>query len=145
MTTRRWSTWLMIGSLGFGACTEAAEPETAQAAESTGGEVIVVQVEQQAEPAPPRLLLGHFSTPDGRDGFVLDRTGQPWLVRRDGTTEVIAIFESNRSSDWIEYRGGDIWLRVYGEGWNAGRILYDGPNHTEGVDVIRDADAPRLR
>jgi len=93
----------------------------------------------------PGLRLGHYTTRDSRDGFVLDRLTEPWLIRRDGTSDVLRLVQSNQGADWIDYAAGDLWIRVYTSGWEAGRILYDGPAHSEGVDAVRDADADPLR
>ncbi len=89
------------------------------------------------------LRLGHYTTIDMKDGFVLDRTGSPWLLKRDGSGAVVELHPDGES----EYRSPDrsVWLRTYSEGWNGGRILYDGPDQHEGIDVMRDASACPLR
>ncbi len=143
MNMRRIEMIAIIGWLGASACGDAGETVKPEEA-STGDEVAVI-VEIERDTPPPRDQLGHYSTEDSRDGFVLDRTAQPWLLQRDGTSVVIPLFESNRGTEWIEYRGGDVWLRVYTSGWDAGRVLYEGPNQREGVSSRRDADAAPLR
>jgi len=89
-------------------------------------------------------LLGHYSTEDGTSGFILDRTGSAWKVKLDGTTAVSTMSDSPGPFDSREYRSGDhsIWLRVS----PTGEVdLFQGPKQTEGVRVVRDADANRLQ
>jgi len=91
-----------------------------------------------------RRLLGHYSTRDGASGFILDRTGTPFLAKLDGVEKVVELSESGGPYNTKEYRSGDksIWIRVD----EGGRVLlFQGPKQINGVDVVRDADANRLR
>ena len=91
-----------------------------------------------------RRLLGHYSTHDGASGFILDRTGTPYLAKLDGVDKVVELSESHGPYNSKEYRSADksIWIRVDEEGSVR---LFQGPKQINGVDVVRDADAKRLR
>src|SRR5687767_5890747 len=39
----------------------------------------------------PKLRLGHYSSPDGAVGFVLDRTGPKPKIRIDRTTDIVEL------------------------------------------------------
>ena len=89
-------------------------------------------------------LLGHYSTENGRTGFVLDRTVDPPLARLDGDPAVRSLTRRGSVTGAFELISDDqtIWLRIDEE---SGRVLlFDGPQQTEGVRVVRDADAQRL-
>jgi hypothetical protein len=89
-------------------------------------------------------LLGHYSTVDGKSGFVLDRTVDPPKARLDGDSTVHELVKQGSVSGAFELVSSDraIWLRVHEE---SGEImLFDGPQQTQGVDVVRDADAAQL-
>jgi hypothetical protein len=90
-----------------------------------------------------RRLLGHYSTFDGASGFILDRTGADVRARLDGTSNVKILTARGGPHQTREYRSADgqIWLRLdqYGE-----VLLFQGPSQSEGVEVIRDADAEPL-
>lgn len=91
-----------------------------------------------------RRLLGHYSTNDGGSGFILDRTGSPFLAKLDGVDKVQTLSESSGPYHTKEYRSGDgtVWIRVDEEGRV---LLFQGPKQINGVNVVRDADANRLR
>lgn len=89
-------------------------------------------------------LLGHYSTVDGKSGFVLDRTVEPPKARLDGDETVHELARQGSVNGAYELVSTDraIWLRVHEE---SGEImLFDGPQQSEGVDVVRDADAGQL-
>jgi hypothetical protein len=89
-------------------------------------------------------LLGHYSTQDGASGFILDRTTTPWRAKLDGVAKIVNLSESGGPYDTKEYRSDDksIWLRVDADGTV---VLFQGPKQTEGVRVVRDADAAQLK
>lgn len=89
-------------------------------------------------------LIGHYSTIDGKTGFVLDRTVDPPKARLDGdgTVHTLAREGSVRGAFELVSSDRKIWLRVDEESGEI--LLFDGPQQTAGVDVIRDADAKRL-
>jgi hypothetical protein len=89
-------------------------------------------------------LLGHYSTIDGKTGFVLDRTVDPPKARLDGDGTVHTLARQGSVQGAFELVSGDsaIWLRIHEESGEV--MLFDGPQQTQGVDVIRDADADRL-
>ncbi len=88
------------------------------------------------------LRAGHFVTEDRMEGFVLDQTAEPALFRLDGSNQIVRLTQSEGVYDSVEYRNDQahVWIRVgqYGE------VLYDGPNQTEGVNVMQDARAEPL-
>lgn len=91
-------------------------------------------------------LLGHYSTPDGASGFILDRTVTPWRAKLDGTSDVVTLEQSNTPRrGQTEYTSADkrIWIRV--EDASGEVLLFQGPKQHEGVDVHRDAEANELR
>lgn len=88
-----------------------------------------------------KRLLGHYSTLDGTSGFILDRTKSPWKAKLDGTTTVLTLSGSPAVYDTTEYRAANFWIRVDKNGTVQ---LFDGPKQTEGVRVIRDANANQL-
>ena len=89
-------------------------------------------------------LIGHYSTIDGKTGFVLDRTIDPPKARLDGDGTVHRLAREGSVHGAFELVSDDrkIWLRVDEESGEV--LLFDGPQQTSGVDVIRDADAKRL-
>jgi hypothetical protein len=89
-------------------------------------------------------LLGHYSTQDGRTGFVLDRTVEPPLARLDGDEKVRKLTRRGSVDGAFELISDDkaIWLRIEEESGTV--LLFQGPQETEGVGVVRDADAERL-
>jgi hypothetical protein len=89
--------------------------------------------------------LGHYSTQDGKHGFVLDRTTTPPRARLDGETGFEELTEQGSVTDAVEYKSpsGKIWLRVDQKSGDV--LLFQGPGLTEGVPVLRDADAEQLK
>ncbi|WP_394823551.1 hypothetical protein [Pendulispora albinea] len=90
-------------------------------------------------------LLGHYSSRDGRSGFVLDRLAEPWKVKLDGETEAAPMTAQPGVYDTFEYTTADrrVWLRVDRE---SGDIqLFQGPKQHYGVPIVRDDDASTLR
>lgn len=90
-------------------------------------------------------LLGHYSTESGKSGFILDRTREPWRARFDGETQGCTLETSGGPGDTKHYACKEpkrIWLRVDGQSGEV--LLFQGPNETQGVRVIRDADAEPL-
>jgi len=90
-------------------------------------------------------LLGHYSTEDGKSGFVLDRTVDPPKARLDGDATVRTLSKRGSVSGAYELISDDkkIWLRIAEEGGEV--LLFQGPKQTEGVRVVRDADAAQLK
>lgn len=86
-------------------------------------------------------LLGHYSAEDGQSGFILDRTKTPWKAKLDGGGAVLTLSASHGPYETMEYRGQDFWIRVDKDGEV---VLFDGPRQTEGVRVVRDANANQL-
>jgi hypothetical protein len=89
-------------------------------------------------------LLGHYSTIDGRTGFVLDRTKEPPLARLDGDAEVRELERRGSVHGAYELISADkkVWLRI--DESTGDVLLFAGPREQEGVEVVRDADAERL-
>ncbi len=89
-----------------------------------------------------RRLLGHYSTIDGKTGFVLDRTVDPPRVRVDGDRYVKNLAERPSVRCCVEYAAGDFWVRVDKD---SGAIVeFQGALQRDAVRVIRDADAQPL-
>jgi hypothetical protein len=89
-----------------------------------------------------RRLVGHYATPDGRFGFILDRTASPPRIRLDGDRYVLALSPLQASKGWLEYTAGGIWMRLDEE---TGRILsvsFSGLK--DATRVVRDGDAKPL-
>lgn len=93
-----------------------------------------------------KRLLGHYSTEDGASGFILDRTVTPWRGKLDGVNKTVTLAKSNTPKRGeTEYTSDDksIWIRVDDE---SGQVeLFQGPKQTQGVRVVRDADAAQLK
>ncbi len=89
-------------------------------------------------------LLGHYSTEDGRSGFILDRTVSPWKARLDGSNDVLILSQKRPGAyQTTEYLSEPhrLWIRV---GEDGEVQLMQGPTQHEGVNVIRDAGANPL-
>ncbi|WP_394836785.1 serine/threonine protein kinase [Pendulispora rubella] len=84
-------------------------------------------------------LLGHYSTYDGRRGFVLDRLGEPVKVRLDGDSTVHSLKERYSQWTWLDYlsEDGKIEIRTKQDTGEVVKLNY--------ADVVRDADARPLR
>lgn len=130
---------LLVLSATTAACAKQADATTQSpgtSAEVADGEHLTDYQVQQ--------LLGHYSTANGKSGFVLDRTVDPPLARLDGDPTVRDLTRRGSVIGAFELISDDetIWLRIDEE---SGRVLlFDGPQQTEGVRVVRDADAERL-
>jgi hypothetical protein len=90
-------------------------------------------------------LLGHYSTVDGKSGFILDRTQEPPLARLDGDEAIRPLTRRGSVYGAYELASDDksIWLRIAEESGQV--LLFQGPQQTAGVEVVRDADAERLK
>jgi hypothetical protein len=90
-----------------------------------------------------RRLLGHYSTIDGKTGFVLDRTVDPPRARLDGDpyVKILAVEPSVRCC--VEYRAGGFWVRIDKDSGSI--VQFQGAQQTDSVRVIRDADAVPLK
>jgi hypothetical protein len=89
-----------------------------------------------------RRLLGHYSTIDGKTGFVLDRTVDPPRMRLDGDPyiKILGVRPSVRCC--IEYTAGNFWVRIDKD---SGEIVeFEGELQRDPVRVVRDADAQPL-
>jgi Domain of unknown function (DUF4908) len=95
-----------------------------------------------AESAPP-LRIGHYSSPDGLIGFVLDRLGTPIKVRFDGSEEILALTTEPAPYDSTTFKRDDgiHVLRIYPNG----RVLvFDEKLKGGSARAIRDQDAQPL-
>ena len=87
-------------------------------------------------------LVGHYSTPNGKVGFVLDRTTDPPKIRLDGDAYVLVLTPRQTSNGWLEYVASNIWIRIDEE---TGSIRsFSGPGMKDSSFVVRDADAKPL-
>ena len=139
-----------------GAATQPTAPPAAQVTQDRDGTPAfhvtgTVTLEPKAEVADgahptdfqKRRLVGHYSTIDGKTGFVLDRTVDPPRARLDGDpyVKVLAVQPSVRCC--VEYQAGGIWLRVDKE--SGAIVQFQGAAQADSVRVIRDADAEPLQ
>jgi hypothetical protein len=87
-------------------------------------------------------LVGHYSTRNGKVGFILDRTTNPPKIRIDADPYVLVLTPRQASKGWLEYVAANIWLRIDEE---SGSILsFVGPGMNDASRVVRDADARPL-
>ncbi len=88
----------------------------------------------------PKLRLGHYSSSDGRVGFVFDRLGSRPKLRMDGTAFIIELEPRGvpfGQTDLVTVRGG-VLIRL----GRSGEVWYFRGNQT--FDMIRDADSDPL-
>jgi hypothetical protein len=122
--------------LGLGACADKA-PEAPPAPPASASAAAVT-------PPANKTLLGHFSTPDGMIGLVLDRTGDIVKIKLDKGTDIIQLTakEDRKHGDLVGHRflapdgKAMVYLNVHG-----GMDFY-GPRDT--LPLKRDADAEPL-
>jgi hypothetical protein len=96
----------------------------------------------RAESGPP-LRIGHYSSPDGLIGFVLDRLGTPIKVRFDGSEEIVALTPEPAPYDSTTFKRDDgiHVLRIYPNG----RVLvFDQKLRDGSARAVRDQDAQPL-
>jgi hypothetical protein len=91
-----------------------------------------------------RRLIGHYTTLDGRSGFILDRFADPPRARLDGdpTVRTLSRRGSVRGAYELISEDKTIWLRIDEETGDV--LLFQGPQQRQGVRVQRDADASGL-
>jgi len=157
---RRSHTWLLMASLGLGACAhpESAPPAASASPPSPPAPVAQVapspQVPASSPAAPgdddsfgkhvhePKLRLGHYSSGDGLTGFVFDRTGPKPKLRMDGTTQAVVLEPRPAPLDQTDLveQGYGVRIRLgrYGE------VTFFRGGRGDSVPVARDADAERL-
>ncbi len=110
----------------------------------TGGTTTTGTAQAKDKDKVPALKLGHYSSPDGSVGLVLDRTSDKPKIRMDGSKDIVEAFVEDevRGGDVVarKYRGADtkIILRVDAHG---GVELY---RNVGTVHLVRDADADAL-
>ncbi|MCP4449503.1 MAG: hypothetical protein GY811_29835 [Myxococcales bacterium] len=92
-----------------------------------------------------KRLLGHYSTYDGKSGFILDRTVDPPKAKLDGAPEVFELTRQGSVTGAYELvnPSTEFWIRIDEESGSV--LLFDGPQQNQGVDVTRDADAEQLK
>jgi hypothetical protein len=94
--------------------------------------------------AEGKVRLGHYSVVDGSAGFVLDQTASPPRLKRDGSDEIVELESKpaeGRSLVELVNDAADVWIRVDG----PAQLLYQGPEHHQGMRTVRDANAEPLR
>jgi uncharacterized protein DUF4908 len=118
-------------------------PGCSRAAVALVALALVAADHARAQEAGPPLRIGHYSTPDGLIGFVLDRLGTPIKVRFDGSEEILALTPEPAPYDSTTFKRDDgiHVLRIYPNG----RVLVFGEKVKSGsARVIRDQDAQPL-
>jgi uncharacterized protein DUF4908 len=95
-----------------------------------------------AESSPP-LRIGHYSSPDGLIGFVLDRLGTPIKVRFDGSEEIVALTPEPAPYDSTTFKRDDgiHVLRIYP---NGRLLVFDRKLRDGSARAVRDQDAQPL-
>jgi hypothetical protein len=147
--------WLVVALAGCGG--EVGAPPPAAPQSSPPPLVVVRETTSVPAPSPPevadsrhptqfqrRRLLGHYSTENGKSGFIFDRTVTPPKARLDGDGKIEPLSSRGSVQGAVEYVSGDhrVWLRVDKESGDV--LLFQGPEEHEGVPVVRDADAEPL-
>jgi hypothetical protein len=87
-------------------------------------------------------LVGHYSTPNGKIGFILDRTSEPTRIRFDGSQYVLELTAQRASRGALEYVAANVWMRIDEQTGHV--VLFQGPSMKEAGPVVRDADARPL-
>jgi len=129
---------VFCGALLVGCHSEPAADDSAAGRLVTGKRISEPE-ERQAVGSWPMNMI---ATPDGRFGFILDRTASPPRIRLDGDRYVLALSPLQASKGWLEYTAGGIWMRLDEE---TGRILsvsFSGLK--DATRVVRDGDAKPL-
>jgi hypothetical protein len=137
---------LFTGGLWLGACGGSQQA----ASKPQVHEILVRPVPEVADAQhltkfQKRALLGHYSTEDGKSGFIFDRTTDPPKARLDGDQAAQVLSKQPSVRCCVELVSPDrrIWLRVDKESGDV--VYFQGPMQHEGVSVVRDADADQLR
>jgi hypothetical protein len=141
MRTFSWMGATLTMTLATIGCGGSAKP-AASAGDATKPEVADSQHLTELQKS---RLLGHYSTEDGKHGFVLDRTVTPPRARLDGEKAYEELTEQGSVTGAVEYTSPSkkIWLRVSKDTGDV--MLFQGAGLTEGVSVVRDADAEQLK
>lgn len=148
---------LVLGSLALCSVASAgcarSTPATAPPETSTSSPAAPVASAAPAAPPPastdpktsPKLRLGHYSSPDGTFGIVLDRLASPPRVRVDGTNDVWELALRRHAADedltFITPRA-DLTVTVSSRGSVSAYV--DAPTGAREVRLVRDADAQPL-
>ena len=111
----------------------------------------------ERDPKLPAWKLGHFSTPDGLVGAVVDRTGDDFKIKMDKSADVVALFQEPQNN-WKGPRGhflngpdGKPWLFLAENGDLSyikpealSNLAYNIERHEGLLAFSRDADADPL-
>lgn len=109
------------------------------------------------DPKLPAWKLGHFSTPDGMVGVVIDRTGDAFKVRMDKSEEIVELFEEPQKN-WKGPKGkflngpkGEPWFFLGEDGAlsyiqpeTLSNLAYNIEKGRGLLPLARDADADPL-
>lgn len=137
---------LCLSAFGAGcstATTAAPAPATPAATAMAGGEKAD---SKHLTDFQKSRLIGHYSTEDGKSGFVIDLSDENApKARLDGDTAVKVLKKRGSVSGAYELVSDDhkFWVRMNAESGDV--MLFQGPKQHEGVDVVRDADADQLK
>ncbi|HEU4406331.1 MAG TPA: hypothetical protein VFS43_13785 [Polyangiaceae bacterium] len=132
---------VMVAAAGCGGGGAAPKPAQSAASSPSDDPVKVTGA------TPAQVKLGHFVTPDGRHGFVLDRTGAKAKLQVDGSKDVVELTEeeARKHGDLEGYnyldpagkkrifisKGGGLRYFVGGEEYSA--------NHDKGAKALGSA------
>ena len=141
MRTFSWMGAALAMALAAAGCGGSAKP----ASSASDADKPEVADSQHLTEFQKSRLLGHYTTEDGKHGFILDRTATPPRARLDGESAYEELTEQGSVSGAVEYTSPSkkIWLRVSKDTGDV--MLFQGPGLTEGVSVMRDADAEQLK
>ncbi|NWH08701.1 MAG: DUF4908 domain-containing protein [Alphaproteobacteria bacterium] len=145
-TKRSYRPW-MAASLKAGvafACLVALSAQSAQTT-SPAQPAPAASEDSVASPAPavsPSSRVGRYGTADGKQQFILDRSGEDAKVQFEGSSEVLVLKSqpAPMGERWLKLDTGDVLLRVTTWG---GLTLFT-PDNRHGIPVDRMGDAPPL-
>jgi hypothetical protein len=117
---------------------------TCAACAGSNPHVVQASAQDGSPEAPRRMQLGHFTSPDGAQGLVIDRTGGKLKVRLDGSKHVLEPFAEE------EIRGNRVARTLYRDEQGLPLFSLDEHGHVEfnksvgTVNLYRDGDAKPL-
>lgn len=111
-------------------------PAAAQASATT----TTTTNDAKSDEETPKLRLGHYSSPDGLFGFVLDRTATPPRAKIDGKPAVLELAVRRDGSERVQLLSAKGELMLLVDKWGSVSMI-SGANP---VRLRRDADARAL-
>jgi hypothetical protein len=141
--------FVAVSALVLAACSG---PATTGAGPTTGA-----TAPAKVDPNMPKWKLGHFSTPDGLVGAVVDRTGDEVKVKMDKSNDVVALFMEQQKNfrgpkgNYLNGPAGKPWfflseggVLAYIKPSTLSNLAYNMQKRRGMLPFKRDADAPPL-